>query len=267
MDNFQIINPTGSLSPIILSVPHCGTAFPDDIAQEYEQELLPPDDTDWFVDRLYSFAAESGITIIYARYSRWIIDLNRNPNGQSLYNDGRIITALCPTTNFLGQPVYKDKRHSVVPEKVNRRRILYFEPYYNKIQELLDNAKARFGKALLWDCHSVRRLVPSIYQQPFPDLILGSADGTSASSAIIDKALELLGNSTYSLAHNHPFKGGYITRYFGKPQENQHALQLEMVKQLYMDDSELLYDDVRAGKVQQLLKQTLSALQELLQKE
>ena len=263
MDNFQIINPTGT-SPIILSIPHCGTAFPDDIVQEYNQELLPPDDTDWFVDRLYSFAADSGITIIYARYSRWVIDLNRNPNGQSLYNDGRIITALCPTTNFLGQPVYKDKRPSVAPAEVQRRTALYFEPYYNKIQELLDSTKARFGRALLWDCHSVRRLVPSIYQQPFPDLILGSADGISASPGIIDKALELLGNSTYSLTHNHPFKGGYITRYFGKPQEHQHALQLEMVKQLYMDDSELLYDNVRAGQVQQLLRQTLNTLHQLL---
>src|SRR5690242_973762 len=207
MDNFQIINPSGGISPIILSVPHCGTAFPDDIVQEYEQELLPPDDTDWFVDRLYSFAAESGITIIYARYSRWVIDLNRNPNGQSLYNDGRLITALCPTTNFVGQPIYNDRRHSVAPHEIQRRIALYFEPYYNKIQELLNNAKARFGKALLWDCHSVRRLVPSIYQQSFPDLILGSADGTSASLTIIDKALELLGKSTYSLTHNHPFKG------------------------------------------------------------
>jgi len=267
MDNFQIINPTTGASPIILSIPHCGIAFPDDIVQEYNQELLPPDDTDWFVEQLYSFAAESGITIIYARYSRWVIDLNRNPNGQSLYNDGRLITALCPTTNFLGEPIYNDGRHSVAPEEVQRRRARYFEPYYNKIQEILNNAKARFGRALLWDCHSVRRLVPSIYQQPFPDLILGSADGTSASPAIINKALELLGNSAYSLAHNHPFKGGYITRYFGKPQEGQHALQLEMVKQLYMDDSELLYDNVRAGQVQQLLKQTLSALQQLLLKQ
>src|SRR4051794_7711785 len=133
MDNFQIINPAGGASPIILSIPHCGTAFPDDILQEYKQELLPPDDTDWFVDQLYSFAAATGITIIYARYSRWVIDLNRNPNGQSLYNDGRLITALCPTTNFLGQPVYKDERHSVAPKEVQRRRSLYFDPYHNKI--------------------------------------------------------------------------------------------------------------------------------------
>ena len=82
--------------------------------------------------------------------------------------------------------------------------------------------------------------------KPFPDLILGSADGTSASYEIINKALELLGNTGYSFSHNHPFKGGYITRYFGKPQEGQHALQLEMAKPLYMDDSERLYDKGRS---------------------
>ena len=125
-------------------------------------------------------------------------------------------------------------------------------------------AKANFGKALLWDCHSVRRIVPSIYAQPFPDLILGSADGTSAATNIIDKTLALLSNGSYSLSHNHPFKGGHITRYFGKPEKEQHALQLEMVKTLYMDDSERLYDEERAGKKQTLLKQTLTTLHQLL---
>ncbi|TKK66604.1 N-formylglutamate deformylase [Ilyomonas limi] len=267
MDNFRVIQPVGGTSPLILSIPHCGTAFPDDIVQEYKQEMLPPDDTDWFVDRLYSFASEYNITIIAATCSRWVIDLNRNPDGQSLYNDGRLITALCPTTNFLGQAIYKDERHSVAPGEIQRRKELYFEPYHNKIQELVNAAKNHFGKALLWDCHSIRRSVPAIHPQPFPDLILGSADGTSASPAIIDKAVKLLGNAHYSFSHNYPFKGGYITRHFGKPHENQHALQLEMAKQLYMDDSERMYDEERAIQVQTLLKQTLTALHPLLLQE
>lgn len=264
MDNFKIIKPTSGSSPIILSIPHCGTEFPDDIIQEYKKEMLPPDDTDWFVDQLYSFASTSGINILTARYSRWVIDLNRNPYGHALYNDGRLITALCPTTNFAGQAIYTDERQSVSPEEVKRRRALYFEPYYNKIQELTDAAKASFGKTLLWDCHSIRRLVPSIHPQPFPDLILGSADGTAASPEIVNTTLEKLGNGTFSFTHDYPFKGGYITRYFGKPKEGQHAIQLEMAKPLYMDDSERLYDNERARNVQQLLKQTLTTLHQFL---
>lgn len=267
VDNYQILKPVSGASPIILSIPHCGTHFPDDIIQEYKKELLPPDDTDWFVNQLYAFASAMGITVIVARYSRWVIDFNRNPNGQSLYNDGRLITAFCPTTNFLGQAIYKDERQSIAPEEIQRRRALYFEPYYNKIQELTDATKAIFGKVLLWDCHSIRRLVPSIHPQPFPDLILGDADGTSAAPEIINTTAALLSNSRYSFSHNYPFKGGYITRHFGKPHEGQHALQLEMAKPLYMDDSEKMYDDKRAEQIQQLLKYILTTLHQFLLQE
>src|SRR5690349_3658565 len=126
MDNFRILHPVSNTSPVILSIPHCGTEFPDDILPEYKKELLPPDDTDWFVDQLYAFASQMGITIIKAVYSRWVVDLNRNPDGQSLYNDGRLITALCPTTNFLGQSIYIDERQVVTPEEVQRRKEFYF---------------------------------------------------------------------------------------------------------------------------------------------
>lgn len=259
-DVYKLFLPEQIKAPILLSVPHAGTAFPDEIKDVYRQKLLPPDDTDWWVDRLYAFAKNIGIPVITAHFSRWVIDLNRNPNDKPLYNDGRQITGLCPTTNFLGECIYIDERKTIDDAEISRRKNLYFKPYHQKIQELLATIKQQFGKVLLWDCHSIRRKVSSISTTPFPDFILGSADEISAEKYIIDKALKSLRSGKYEVAHNHPFKGGFITRHFGKPQLQQHALQLEMCKDLYMNDTETTYDENKASEIQALLQKTLETL-------
>jgi len=262
---FQVIRAKDNLVPILLSVPHCGTEFPDELKSLYNPSLIAaPDDTDWFVHQLYDFAPALGITIIHAVYSRWVIDLNRDPQSKPLYSDGRIITELCPTTTFYGDSIYIDERERVADEEVNRRVEKYYVPYHQKIQELLDELKQQFGKVLLWDCHSIRQLVPTIHKEKFPDLILGDADGTSASPGLIETAINGLESAQYKFSHNYPFKGGYITRHFGKPSENQHALQLEMTKVNYMSDDEKQYDEVRAGKIRSILRRTLLSVAEMI---
>jgi N-formylglutamate deformylase len=253
--------PNAEQIPILLSIPHCGTAFPDDIRDQYVQELIEaPDDTDWFVDQLYSFAPSMGITVLSAVWSRWVIDLNRHPASKPLYSDGRIITDLCPLTTFLGQSLYKDGRRRISDEEVARRTVLYFDPYHTKLQELLADMRARFGVVLLWDCHSIRQVVPTIQSDKFPDLILGSADGKSAHARLIETALESLRKGRYSVQHNDPFKGGFITRQYGIPHDHQHALQLEMSKINYLDDTETRFHPERAKKMGELLYNTLSSL-------
>lgn len=246
-------------------MPHCGTAFPDELIEQFKPErATAPDDTDWFVDILYDFVTEMGITMIAAHYSRWIIDLNRDPKSKPLYTDGRIITELCPTTTFLGEPLYIDERKLIVSEEVERRVKLYYEPYHQRINELLTELKEKYGRVLLWDCHSIRQIVPTIQKDKFPDLILGDADGSSGSPVLIRTVLNTLKKGGYSINHNHPFKGGYITRHFGKPEENQYALQLEMTKVNYMNDDEKKYDKTRAEKMRSLLKNNFQALIETL---
>lgn len=260
MPLFDLIQPAAPKLPIVISVPHAGTEFPDDIRAELKPAVLPPDDTDWFVNQLYDFATELGIPMLCARYSRWVIDLNRNPDSTPLYRDGRVLTGLCPATTFLGEPIYQDERPEVAAAAVARRKALYFEPYHQALQEQLTATQAHFGRVLLWDCHSIRRVVSAINPEPFPDLILGSADETSAAPTLIGQALRVLGSGGYSLNHNHPFKGGFITRHFGQPAQQQHALQLEMAKQVYMDDQEQHYDHQRATKIRALLSKTLQTL-------
>lgn len=263
MSLYRIIEPTAPRVPILLSVPHCGINFPRELKDDYvPDKMASPDDTDWFVDQLYSFAPEMGITMITANYSRWVIDLNRNPESKPLYSDGRIITGLCTTTDFHGNDIYRQN----IPDQseIERRVKLYYQPYYQKVQELLDQLKAEFGQVLLWDAHSIRQHVPTIRKDRFPDMILGSVDDTSASNALIRAALEELGAGDYELKHNTPFKGGQITRTFGRPTENQHALQLEMNKVLYMDDSETSFEPDRADMVRELLKNALGRLSSVL---
>ena len=264
MDVFKLIEPAEVTSPIILSIPHCGTEIPDEILAELKPEMLPPDDTDWFVDELYSFARDLGILVITSVVSRWVIDLNRNPDSTPLYNDGRVITALCPCTDFLGCKIYKDERSQIIASEVERRKALYFNPYHVKLREIAEAAKRKFGKALIWDCHSIRRMVPSISENPSPSLILGSADGTSAPEDVIGTALNGLSASNFELSQNYPFKGGYITREYGRPVQNIYALQLEMAKDIYMVDNETVYSPQKAAVIQESLIKTLSDLNELL---
>ena len=262
---FYIIEPKVKKIPFVLSVPHCGVEFPAEIKEHYDSALIQqPDDTDWYVQDLYHFSTELGITIIYAKYSRWVIDLNRDPDSKPLYNDGRIITALTPFTDFFGNEIYKKAEYKPNEEEVNRRLKLYYWPYYQKIEKIIADLNKDFKEVLFWDAHSIRSYVPTIRKERFPDMILGNNDLKTARKELIATALETLSQSNYQVNHNTPFKGGHLTRYFGKPQENVHALQLEMVKSLYMEANELDYSTAKANLVQSTLKNTFVKLIEEL---
>lgn len=260
-DLFTIYPAKGKVTPIILSVPHAGTKFPKEIKKHFNKRMQQHlDDTDWYIHTLYKFAQNLGITIIKANYSRWVIDLNRDPESTPLYKDGRIITGLTTATDFLGNPIYKKEKFIPDEKEVNRRLLSYYWPYYQKTEALLTERKTEFGKALLWDAHSIRSYVPAIRKEKFPDLILGNNDYTTAHPELTKSAIEGLNSGEYQVNINTPFKGGHITRYFGKPENNIHALQLEMNKVLYMDDRELTFNEERANKMRSVLKTTLEGL-------
>ncbi|MEM8566423.1 MAG: N-formylglutamate amidohydrolase [Bacteroidota bacterium] len=264
--SFQFINPGTNKAPILLSIPHCGVEFPEELKGLYNSSLIhAPDDTDWFVDQLYDFSSELGISMISARYSRWVIDLNRDPESKPLYDDGRIITQLCPTHSFAGQELY---RNGYVPTKedITKRLSKYYEPYYQKIDEELRNLKNEFGYVIFWDAHSIRQYVPLIRQERFPDLILGDNDGKSANTNLSKIAFNQLRRRGHQINYNEPFKGGHLTRYFGRPETNQHALQLEMTKINYMNHSETDYDPQRAVRIRDSLALVFEQLLKSLDK-
>jgi len=260
MDLFSIIKPSTAKVPILISVPHAGTFIPDNIKEQMNPDLVDSlDDTDWFVDKLYRFASDMGITMIVANYSRWVIDLNRDPKSDPLYDDGRIITGLVSKHSFLGEAIYRNNI-ILAPSDTELRLANYYWPYYNEIATILSDLKSKFGKALLFDAHSIRKNVATIQDKSFPDLILGDNDEKSADNNLIDKTLTILQNSDYEVSHNTPFKGGHLMRYFGNPAKNIHALQLEMAKINYMNDTERKYDEERAKEMQVLLKKMFEDL-------
>jgi N-formylglutamate deformylase len=262
---YTLITPSIKPAPIVVSVPHCGTLFPKELQHLFrDDKMAQPDDTDWFVHQLYDFVTEMGITLIHANYSRWVVDLNRDPESKPLYNDGRIITGLLTTTDFFGEPIYKDVNYRPDEAETNYRITNYYTPYHNKIKELLIDLKRTHKNVLLWDAHSIRKVVPTIRTEPFPDLIIGDNDTQSANEKLIQSTLQHLEKSTFETSHNHPFKGGYITRSFGQPHNGMHALQLEMAKTLYMDDSEKNYHPERAQKVKELLRAIFNDLLQVL---
>ncbi len=258
---FKITPATKKKVGFLLSIPHGGVLFPEDLKSSYDQKAIScPDDTDWDLNRLYEFAPDLGITTIEAVYSRWLIDLNRAPDNVSLYDDGRIITALCPTTDFLGNSIYRTEDNIPSEKEIERRIALYYRPYHQKIDELLAELKEEFETVVFWDAHSIRRSVKTIQSDNFPDLILGDNEGRTATSELIDLTLESLKQSSFEVQHNHPFKGGYLTRSKGKPDKGIHALQLEMSKDLYMTNDELDYDAEKAKSVQHVLADTFTNL-------
>jgi len=263
MKPYTIIEGKENKVPIIISIPHCGTNFPDEIKNKFIPEQISSlDDTDWYLQDLYNFAPDMGITIIHANYSRWLIDLNRNPQSTPLYNDGRVITGLVTETDFLGNPIYKPGMQPT-QDDINSRIEHYYKPYYQKIQELLTERKNQFGKVLLWDAHSIRRSVLTIRKDPFPEMILGDNDCTSAHEKLIAITLKAL-SKHYQVNHNDPFKGGHITRSFGNPSNGIHALQLERNKNLYMDEAERNFDENKANKMRDVLKANFELLIEEL---
>lgn len=245
-------------APLLVSIPHCGTAVPPEVFATFtpEAQLLP--DTDWHVDRLYAFAADLGAGIVAARYSRYLIDLNRAPDDRPLYAGARN-TELCPTTTFDEQPIYLS---GFAPHEaeVARRREAYWRPYHEAVAAALARLRAEHGVAVLWEAHSIRSHVPRFFAGRLTDLNLGTAGGTSADPALIAAVAQAGRAGPFELVVDGRFKGGYLTRSNGDPANGIHALQMELAQDLYMDETPpFAYREALAERLQPTLRAMLQA--------
>ncbi|XHS80422.1 N-formylglutamate deformylase [Burkholderiaceae bacterium UC74_6] len=244
-------------TPLLISMPHVGTEIPADQIERYVDRAARVEDTDWFLERLYGGIAERlGASLIVPRYSRFLIDLNRPPEDTPMY-PGASNTELCPTRFFTGDPLYREGRAPDEAEKL-RRRETYWRPYHDTLQGELDRLRAAHGHALLFDAHSIKSELPWLFEGQLPALNLGTVEGRSCAPAITESLGALLGGQgRYSSVVNGRFKGGHITRHYGRPDLNQHAVQLEMCWRCYMDEDRMSYDEARAVEVQPLLEALL----------
>jgi N-formylglutamate deformylase len=245
--------------PILVSMPHAGTGIPDDIAARLAPGALARPDTDWHLPRLYDFAAEIGASTIAARWSRYVIDLNRPPEDTNLY-PGMDTTGLCPVDTFGRESLYRAGQAPSEAE-VAQRLERYWRPYHQQLGAELARLLALHGKVVLWDAHSIASVVPRFFDGRLPDLNFGTASGTSCDPALADAVTGLArADGRFSVALDGRFKGGYITRHYGQPASNVHAIQLEMCQCLYMDESAPFgYRPGLARQVQPLLRRMVGA--------
>ena len=241
-------------APLLISIPHLGAQIPATLRDAYTEIAHTVADTDWHLDRLYAFAKELCATILGARVSRYVIDLNRPPNDESLY-PGQTTTSLCPTETFRGEAIY---RHGRTPDAAERQRRVtaYWQPYHDALRAELQRLRAQHANVLLWEAHSIASVLPRLFDNKLPDLNIGTQDGRTVHASVQARAEQAAARSAYTWVANGRFKGGYITRHFGAPVDGVHAVQLEMCQSTYMNEhAPFDYAPALAEKVEPTLRE------------
>ena len=223
-------------TPLLISMPHVGTQIPPQQRQRYTERALQVEDTDWVLDRLYAFAEPLGASLLVPVHSRYLIDLNRPSDNQPMYA-GQNNTELCPTRHFTGEPIYREGQAPDEAE-IRRRVAVYWQPYHDALADELARLKAAHGHAVLFDAHSIKSELPWLFDGTLPHMNLGTVGGTRCALDLRDAlAAVFAAQPHYTHVVDGRFKGGHITRHFGRPQAGVHTVQLEMCWRAYMDES------------------------------
>lgn len=254
---------TAGNTPLLVSIPHTGTLVPGPISDRFTPDAHQLPDTDWFVDRLYQWVTTRGAGLLAANYSRYVVDLNRSPDDIALYSGHG--TGLLPNQTFAGRPIYLPDMEPD-KEETSRRLQQFWLPYHQQIDTELQKLKERFGYAVLLDAHSIISEVPMLFAGTLPDLNLGSFQGASADPGLVSECmLALSADAGFSTVLDGRFKGGYITRNYGCPENGMHALQLEIAQSAYMREPSsgidaAGYDEVFAGRLIAVLQGLIETL-------
>ena len=250
-------------APLIVSMPHTGADIPEEFEPGFISTWLARKDADWWIHRLYEFASTLGATVIRTSTSRTVIDVNRDPSGRSLY-PGQATTALCPTTSFDGEPLYREGRAPDAPD-IARRIDLYFAPYHAGVKAEIARLRARHERVVLFDAHSIRSRIPRLFDGELPHFNIGTNSGASCATELTAAIEHTCDRSTLSRVTNGRFKGGWTTRHYGKPDEGVHAVQLELAMRGYMAEPDVPtpenwprpYNSDRAAPMRAILQRIL----------
>lgn len=254
MDSYRLHRGT---APLLISAPHDGSELPEALRERMIASARVSPDTDWHIARLYEFAREIGASMIVPRWSRYVVDLNRPPNDDSLY-PGQNTTGLCPTVQFSGDPVYLPGQAPDQAE-VTARVEQYWRPYHQALASELARLKEAHGRVVLWEAHSIRSQLPYLFEGRLPVFNMGTAAGASCVPAL-ERALAsvLAAQEDYDVVINGRFKGGFITRHYGSPGEGIDAVQLELAQRAYLDESDSTWRPEKAALVTPILRALLN---------
>jgi formiminoglutamase len=253
-------------TPLILSFPHTGTTIPPGIEVDLHDARMARRDADWWIDTLYGFARALGATFVHTAISRTVIDVNRDPSGVSLY-PGQATTELVPLTTFDGEPLWKPGREPDAAA-IAARQAQYFDPYHAALAGEITRLRANHPRVVLYDCHSIRSVIPRLFDGELPNFNIGTNSGASCAPALQQAVADICAASPLSSIVNGRFKGGYITRHHGRPDSGVHAVQMELACRGYMrepvaDFSDAIwptpFDDAYAAPIRTTLRQVLDA--------
>ncbi len=256
----EVISGSG---PVVLAQPHGGIEIPESILKRLNSEGQARADTDWHITRLYADLL-SDATVVSTPMHRYVIDANRDPADVSLY-PGQNTTSLCPTTTFDGTPIYVDGQ-APSSDEIEQRRSDYHQPYHDALHEQLERIRQKHGYVILYDCHSIRSVVPYLFEGPLPDFNIGTNSGSTCAAAI-EHAVErhCKDAEDYRYVLNGRFKGGWTTRHYGQPQQGYHAIQMELAQCNYMhEEAPWEYDLASAHKLRAILRGLLTELNSTL---
>jgi N-formylglutamate deformylase len=231
---YLILSPEAPAIPLVVSIPHTGTLLPEHTAARLATDRMREQPmTDWHLHRLYDFLPRMGVTVIHAIYSRFVVDLNRPPDGRPLY-PGRFETGLVPLETFQGERVFSDPPG---PDETPDLRKAFHSPFHDALRSLLEARIAEHGRVVLVDAHSVGSAASRLHGELSREIYLGDRDGQTCGHwlrSCLQTGFEVEG---YSVSVNDPYKGGYITDHYGRT-EGVESIQIEMCQRVYMDESD-----------------------------
>jgi len=221
-------------APLIVSIPHAG----DQLVPEMERRLVSPwlarKDTDWYIEKLYDFAPELGVTVVRTPLSRTVIDVNLDPSVKPIHV-GQAVAELCPTTTFDGEPLYRSGQDPKQAE-ISRRRAAYFDPYHQVLTAEISRLRAQHEKVVLFDAHSIRSIIPSLFKGRLPDFNVGTNDGQSCDAALVAEVEAISDPTGFLRVTNGLFKGGWTTRHYGNPAAGVHAIEMKLACRSYLHE-------------------------------
>jgi N-formylglutamate deformylase len=252
-------------APLLVSIPHTGLDL-GPFEPQFVSTWLAGKDADWRIEQLYDFAVRLSATIIRTTISRSLIDVNRDPSGASLY-PGMATTELCSTTTFDGESLYRD-REGPSAQEIAERRLIYFEPYHAALRGDIARLRESHRRIALYDCHSIRSVIPRLFEGELPAFNLGTNSGASADPDLIAAVVGELSTSEQSYVVDGRFKGGWITRRYGRPIAGVHALQMELARRAYMREPSAVgpdnwptpYEPAYAAAMSGVLEKIFSAI-------
>jgi N-formylglutamate amidohydrolase len=249
--HFEVREPATQTIPFVFNSPHSGSFYPPEfLAESGLDSLAIRRSADHYVDELFADAPELGAPLLLAHFPRAYLDVNREPYELDprmfdgplppFVNIGsmRVAGGLGTIPRIVAENMEIYRRRLPVDEAMSRIETIY-KPYHACLRKLIARTHARFGLAILIDCHSMPGNIRLSGSDVRPDFIIGDRYGTSASAELSRAAMQFLDGMGFSAVRNKPYAGGFITEHYGRPVRGLHALQIEINRALYVDEMTL----------------------------